>query len=96
MNDVQQPAPDGKVLRSRVERRAARRVVPTTDPAALATFALSLQPLMKEVRTLADDATIAPGQRVHSRVYLRKGIFKALRELEARLQAVEATPALVE
>ena len=63
----------------------------TTDPAALAAYAGELRPLVEEARALADEATLPPGQRVHSRAFLRRRALKVLRELAARVDA--AAPA---
>jgi hypothetical protein len=38
-------------------------------------------------------ATAPPRQRVHSRAFLRSGILKSIRELEARIDAAAPTPA---
>jgi hypothetical protein len=78
--------------RSRVrERERIRAAVQTTDPAALATYAELLRPIVANVRALAEDATATPDQRVHSRVFLRREILKGLRELETRIE-VATTP----
>jgi hypothetical protein len=76
------------VSRSRVrERERLRALVQTTDPAALAAFADELRPVVAGLRALAEDATAAPSKRVHSRTFLRSGMLKGLRTLEARLGA---------
>jgi hypothetical protein len=69
-----------------------RAAVQTTDPAALAAYAELLRPVVATLRTHAEDATAKPDQRVHSRVYLRREILKALREIETRIE-VATTPA---
>lgn len=80
------------MTRSRVrERERIRASVQTTDPAALAAYAELLRPVVTNLRALAEDATATPDQRVHSRVYLRREILKALREIEARIE-VATTP----
>ena len=58
----------------------------TTDPAGLSAWATNLLPVVEDLRMLAEDATAVPTQRVHSRLYLRRGLLKSLRELEARLR----------
>jgi hypothetical protein len=74
--------------RSRVRlRERLRAPVETTDPAGLARYAAELRPIMVELRALAEDATLPAGKRVYSRAYLRDGILKGLRALEARLDA---------
>ena len=74
--------------RSRVrERERLRAPVQTTDPAALASFAGELRPVVTKLRELAEEATARPAERVHSRLFLRTHALKALRELEARLDA---------
>lgn len=73
--------------RSRVrERERIRASVVTTDPAALAAYAELLRPVVASIRTLVEDATSAPDKRVHSRVFLRREILKALREIETRIE----------
>ena len=77
--------------RSRVRQREALRApVETTDPAALAAYAKQLRPVVASLRTLAEDAT-AP-RPVYSREHLRSEMLKALRVVEARLDAA-APPA---
>ncbi len=82
--------------RSRVRlREALRAPVETTDPAALAAYANELRPVVASLRTLAEDATVRPSKRVHSRAFLRSEMLKAVRVLEARLDAAappEAVP----
>lgn len=79
--------------RSRVRERARiRAAVQTTDPAALAAYADLLRPVVTNLRALAEDATATPDQRVHSRVFLRREILKALREIEARIDAATSKP----
>lgn len=79
--------------RSRVrERERLRRPVQTTDPATLAAYAGELRPVVAKLRTLAEDATARPAQRVHSRAFLRGGLLKGIRELEARLDAAAPPP----
>ena len=48
--------------------------------------------MVADLRALAEDATAVPTQRVHSRLYLRRGLLKSLRELEARLRDSVTTP----
>ena len=73
--------------RSRVrERERIRTAVQTTDPAALAAYAGLLRPVVASIRTLVEDATSAPDKRIHSRVFLRREILKALREIETRIE----------
>lgn len=76
------------------ERARIRSAVQTTDPAALAAYAELLRPVVTTLRTLVEDATARPDQRVHSRVYLRREILKGLREIETRIEvaSVEAEP----
>jgi hypothetical protein len=59
--------------------------VGTTDPQALATYAKYLRPIVATLRTLAEDATAA--RPMYSREYLREEILKAIRVLEARIDA---------
>ncbi|MDI1483276.1 hypothetical protein [Polyangium sp. y55x31] len=74
--------------RSRVrERERIRAAVQTTDPAALAAYAGLLRPVVTNLRTLVEDATAAPSQRVHARAFLRREILRGIRELEARIDA---------
>ena len=78
------------MTRSRVEKRARLRApVETSDPAALAAYAAELRPVVASLRTLAEDATRPATKRVHSRVFLREGMLKALRVVETRLDAAE-------
>jgi hypothetical protein len=73
--------------RSRVrERERLRAAIQTSDPAALAAYADMLRPVVTNLRSLAEDATATPDQRVHSRVFLRREILKGLRELESRIE----------
>jgi hypothetical protein len=75
-------------VRSRLrERLRLRAPVETTDPAALAKYAGELRPVVAALRALAEDATSPADKRVHSRAYLRCGMLKGLRELEARIDA---------
>jgi hypothetical protein len=72
--------------RSRVRfREALRRPVETTDPAALAAYAAELRPVVASLRGFAEDATAA--RPVYSREHLREKMLKALRVLEARIDA---------
>jgi len=72
--------------RSRVRLRVALRApVETSDPAALAAYAGTLRPVMATLRELAEDATAA--RPVYSREHLRSEMLKALRVVEARLDA---------
>lgn len=73
------------------ERERIRAPVDTTDAGALVGWAYSLRPLLVDLRELAEDATAPPAQRVCSRLYLRKQLLRALRELDARI-AVVAPP----
>jgi hypothetical protein len=80
------------MTRSRVrERERLRAPIETTDPAALAAYASALRPVVTSLRALTEDATAAPGQRVHARAYLRREMLKGIRELEARIDAVAPT-----
>jgi hypothetical protein len=73
--------------RSRVRERARiHAAIETSDPAALATYADLLRPVVMNLRSLAEDATATPDKRVHSRVFLRREILKSLREIEARIE----------
>jgi hypothetical protein len=56
-------------------------------PIELTAYASALRPLVAQIRKLADDATAAPGERVHTRGYLRGKVLRALRELEVHLDA---------
>lgn len=79
--------------RSRVRARVRLRApVQTTDPAALAAYVGELRPVLAKLRALADDATVRPAQRVHSRAILRGGSFRGIRELEARFDAPAHPP----
>ncbi|TKD03052.1 hypothetical protein [Polyangium fumosum] len=79
--------------RSRVrERERLRAPVETTDPAALAAYAGALRPVVASLRSLAEDATAAPSQRVHARAYLRREILRGIRELEARIDTASPVP----
>ena len=78
--------------RSRVrERERIHAAVQTTDPAALAAYANELRPIVGDLRALAEDATASPGERVHSRPFLRNNMLKKLRSLEARINAATST-----
>lgn len=78
------------MTRSRVrDRERLRRSVETSDPAALAAYAGELRPVVMKLRTLAEDATAPPTKRVHSRAFLRGGMLRGLREIEARIDAAE-------
>lgn len=80
--------------RSRVRlREALRASVETTDPTGLAVYAKHLRPVVATIRELAEDATAA--KPVYSREHCREQILKALRVIEARLDAAappEPTP----
>jgi hypothetical protein len=70
------------------ERLRKRAPVETTDPAGLAVYAGSLKPLVMNLRALAEDATVLrESEQVHSRAFLRRGMLRSLRELEARIEA---------
>ena len=74
--------------RSRVaQRERLRAPVPTSDPAALAAYAAELRPVIATLRALAEEATARPSDRKHTRTFLRAGILKSLRTIEARLAA---------
>jgi hypothetical protein len=74
------------VSRSRVRlREALRAPVETTDPAALSAYAAELRPIVATLRELTEDATAK--RPVYSREYLRDEMLKALRVVEARLDA---------
>jgi hypothetical protein len=78
------------VTRSRVrERERLRRPVETTDPAALASYAGELRPVVTSLRALAEDATAPTSKRVHSRAFLRGGMLRGLRQLEARIDVAD-------
>ncbi len=68
-------------------RKAA--AVETTDPAAIATYAKGLRPVVASLRTLAEEATARPAQRIHTRAFLRDGMLRALREVETRLDVAD-------
>jgi hypothetical protein len=75
-------------VRSRLrERLQLQAPVQTSDPAARAAYAGELRPVVASLRALAEDATSPADKRVHSRAYLRSGMLKGLRELEARIDA---------
>lgn len=81
--------------RSRVrERERIRTAVQTTDPVSLAAYAELLRPVVTKLRAHAEDATTTPDQRVHSRVFLRREILKALREIETRIEVARSTKAM--
>jgi hypothetical protein len=72
--------------RSRVRlREILHAPVITTDPAALAAYASQLRPVVATIRELAEDATAA--KPIFSREHCREQILKAIRVLEARLDA---------
>jgi hypothetical protein len=76
------------VSRSRVQLRERLRAhVETTDPAALATYAGELRPVVATLRALVEDATAA--RPVYSREHVRGEMLKALRALEARLDVAD-------
>ena len=70
-------------MSNRQNERIRRRV-----PADLVAYATALRPLATTLRTLAEDATSAPSKRVYSRLHLRNGMLRAIRELEVRIDAV--------
>ena len=85
------------------ERLRKRAPVETSDPAGLAAYAGALRPLVTNLRALAEDATVLrEGDQVHSRAFLRRGMLRSLRELEARIalaapdQGAEAEPVAAE
>jgi hypothetical protein len=59
-----------------------------TDPQALAAYAKYLRPVVTTLRELAEDATAA--RPMYSREYLREEMLKAIRVLEARIDAAIA------
>jgi hypothetical protein len=72
------------------ERLRKRAPVETTDPAGLAAYAGALKPLVMNLRALAEDATVLrESEQVHSRGFLRRGMLRSLRELEARIALAE-------
>jgi hypothetical protein len=76
------------VSRSRVQlRERLHAPVETSDPQGLASYAAELRPVVASLRELAEDATARPSQRVRCRVLLRREMLRALRELEARIDA---------
>jgi hypothetical protein len=77
--------------RARVRlREALRAPVETTDPQALAAYAAALRPVVATIRTLAEDATAA--HPVYSKEHARHEILKAIRVLEARIDAASPPP----
>lgn len=58
---------------------------------ALAAALTGMRELTREIRLLAEDATLPGGERLHARKYLRKMICRRLRELDARINAIEPT-----
>jgi hypothetical protein len=74
------------------ERRRALAAVDMADPAQRATWGGELVPVVATLRQLADEATARPADRTHSRHFLRRSLFKALRELEARLDVAMHAP----
>ena len=78
------------MTRSRIRERARLRApVETTDPAGLAAYASELRPVVASLRAMAEDATARPSQRIHDRAFLRRGMLKSLRELEARIDVAD-------
>jgi hypothetical protein len=72
--------------RSRIRlREALRAPVETTDPVGLASYAKHLRPVVASLRELAEDATAA--RPVYSKDHARHEMLKALRVLEARIDA---------
>jgi hypothetical protein len=57
-------------------------------PTDLAAYAAALRPAVATLRRLADEATARPSVRVYTRTHVRRGILRALRELETRIEAV--------
>ena len=64
-----------------------RALVTTTDPDALARYAGELRPLVASLRAGVEDATLPPSQRQRARIALRKDMLRALRAIEARIDA---------
>ena len=72
--------------RSRVRRREELRAAVESVPALVAV----LRPIAAGLRTLTEDATAAPGQRLYSRLYLRRELLKLVHEVEVMLDAATA------
>lgn len=66
-----------------------RTPVNVGDPAALAATLAGMRELSRDIRLLAEDATLPGGERIHARTYLRKMICRRLRELDARIDALD-------
>ena len=69
-----------------------RKPVDRESPESVAAWARDTRAITREVRTLAEDATMPRGDRQHSRTFLRKMICRRLRELDARIDAIDAAP----
>jgi hypothetical protein len=78
---------EGSISSRARQRERLRAPVPTTDPAALAAYAGELRPVVASLRALAEEATARPSDRTDPRAFLRAGLLKSLRTLEARLAA---------
>jgi hypothetical protein len=77
-------------MRSKHRKQAQIKALVATGD--LAAYAAEIRPFVAELRALAEDATAPPGERVHSRPFLRRDILKKLREVEARLDAAIPSP----
>jgi hypothetical protein len=69
-------------------RERQRRLIDTNDPTALVEWGRALRSVVERFRTLVQDATSRPVDRVHGRLYLRGVVLKDIRELENRLDAM--------
>jgi hypothetical protein len=69
-----------------------RRPVDRTSVAAVEAWANGARTLTREVRTFVEDALMPRGERRHSRTFLRKMICRRLRELDARIDAIDPAP----
>ncbi len=66
-----------------------RSPVDIANPEALAAWAKGARFIAQEVRQLAEDATMPRGERRQSRTFLRKMICRRLRDLDARIDALD-------
>jgi hypothetical protein len=62
-----------------------------SSPAAVAAWASEARDITREIRLFAEDATLPGGERIHARLYLRKMICRRLRELDARIDRIDAS-----
>ena len=97
MSDVQRPPLSGQnpapsPAQLTTHGRAIIRPVDRSDGPAVAIWGHIARGLVSEVRDLACDATRGRNERVRSRRHLRRMICRTLRELDARLNAIDPPP----